>query len=37
MWGNLQEELREAAWLALVVLSLSALSVAAGVALFSFG
>jgi hypothetical protein len=36
MWANLKYEVREAAWLALIVLSLSVLSVATAIALVSF-
>ena len=37
MWAKLQQEIREAAWLAFVVLGLSALSVAAAVAISTLG
>ncbi len=36
MWANLKDEVREAARLALIVLSLSVLSVATAIALVSF-
>ena len=37
MWAKLQQEIREAAWLAIVVLSLSVLSVATALLLVSLG
>ena len=37
MWAKLQQEIREAAWVALVVLSLSLISVATALLLVSLG
>ena len=37
MWAKLQQEIREAAWLAFVVLSLSVLSVTTALFLVSLG